>query len=158
MQVWSPRGQTPIAYVDPSRKKMGFYGTLNLRTGEQTVTRSERFTSETTAHHLQLILDTFPDQPILLLWDRATWHRGDAVRHILATNPRLDIMWFPVATPDLNPQESVWKQTRRAISHNHAIPKLSQLADDFETHLLSNRFETSFLEHYGFTTIYAILN
>lgn len=158
MAVWSPRGQTPITRVDPSRKKVGFYGTLNLRTGEEIVSRSDTFNSETTARYLQTLLDTFPDHPILLLWDRAPWHYGDPVGQVLAANPRLEIMWFPVASPDLNPQEQVWKLTRRAVSHNHLVPKLPQLADEFENHLLNNTFHTSFLDHYGFNSIYSILN
>jgi hypothetical protein len=158
MDVWSPRGQTPITRVDPGRKKVGFYGTLNLRTGEQIVARSDVFNSAATARYLQQILDTFPDQPILLLWDRAPWHHGDAVGNVLAANPRLEIMWFPVASPDLNPQEMVWKKTRRAVSHNHLVPKLPQLADRFEDHLLNNTFPSSFLDRYGFNTIYSILN
>ena len=67
-------------------------------------------------------------------------------------------MEYPVAAPDLNPQEQVWKQTRRAISHNHLTPKLPQLADDFEQHLTANTFESSFLERYGYNLVYSISN
>jgi hypothetical protein len=77
MAVWSPTGQTPVTKVDPGRTKAGFYGTLNLRTGKELVTRTEIFNSQTTSAHLQSVLDTFPDSPIVLLWDRAKWHRGE---------------------------------------------------------------------------------
>lgn len=83
---------------------------------------------------------------------------GAPIRQVLADNPRLEIMYFPVAAPDLNPQEWVWKQTRRAVSHDHLTPKLAQLADDFERCLKSHTFEHSFLERYGFALIYPILN
>lgn len=158
MRVWSPRGQTPAVRVDPGRQKTGFYGTLNLRTGEEIVMRSDHFNSDTTARYLQPLLDTFPVQPILLLWDRTPWHFGEAIDQVLAAHPRLQIRFFPVASPDLNPQEQVWKKTRRAVSHNHLVPKLPSLADDFEKHLLTNTFESSFLDRYGFNTIYSLLN
>src|SRR5687767_5756158 len=112
MNVWSPVGDTPRVRVDPGRAKVGFYGTLNLRSGCEVVTRTQALTAAASAQHLQLILDTFPDSPILLFWDRAPWHRGEPVRAVLAANPRLEIIEFPVAAPDLNPQEQVWKQTR----------------------------------------------
>jgi transposase len=153
MKAWSPRGQTPVVRVDPGRRKAGFYGTLDLQTGQEWVLRSEHFQAETTVHHLQQLLDAYPDRPILLLWDRATWHQGEPIRQVLATNPRLEIMCFPVATPDLNPQEQVWKLTRRAVSHNHLIPKLPDLADKFEQHLRSHAFESSSLEHYGYAAL-----
>lgn len=158
MNAWSPRGQTPIVRVDPGRRKAGFYGSLDLQTGQEWVLRSEHFNAETTARHLQQVLDAYPARPILLLWDRAKWHQGQPIRDLLEANPRLEIMWFPVASPDLNPQEQVWKLTRRAVSHNHLIPKLPDLADKFEQHLTSHTFESSFLERYGYSALCPMFN
>jgi transposase len=109
--------------------------------------------SEMSAQHLRQILQTYPDKPILLFWDRAHWHRGPAVKQVLIENSRLEIMFFPVASPDLNPQEQVWKATRKAISHNHLEPRLPELAERFEHHLNSNNFASSFLHHYGYTAL-----
>ena len=154
MHAWSGCGQTPLVRVDPGRTKMGFYGTLDLRTGREIVTRSPIFNSDVSAQHLQTILETFPDQPIFLLLDRAPWHRGAALRQLCETNPRLEIMFFPVGSPDLNPQEHVWKQTRRAVSHNHLVPKLPTLVDQFATYLHTHIFRTSFLDRYAFHDLY----
>jgi len=153
MAVWAPTGQTPVVRSDPGRAKTNFYGTLNLHTGEDIVTQASEMNAETTASHLQQILEALPDVSILLLWDRAPWHRGPAIRDVLEANPRLEIIWFPVAAPELNPQEHVWKATRRAVSHNHRIPRLPDLADRFERHLATSTFESSFLDHYGFDAI-----
>jgi transposase len=158
MRVWAACGQTPTVGVDPGRRKAGFYGTLNLHTGQEIVTRTATFNAEVSAQHLQQILDTFPGVPILLFWDRATWHRGPPIRELLASNPRLEIIQYPVAAPDLNPQENVWKQTRQVISHNHLTAKLPDLADDFEDHLLSHTFESSFLDRYGYRLVCPFLN
>jgi hypothetical protein len=67
-------------------------------------------------------------------------------------------MYFPVAAPDLNPQEHVWKAVRRAVSHNHVTPRLPELADRFEQHLASNTFDSSFLDRYGLNTICPMSN
>jgi hypothetical protein len=148
--VWAPRGQTPVVPVHPGREKVNFYGSLNLHTGQEVVMRAEVMNAAATAQHLQQILQAIPEVPILLLWDRGPWHFGPPIREVLGANPRLEVMHFPVAAPDLNPQEHVWKATRRAISHNHTIPRLPELADRFENHLNSTLFESSFLGHYGF--------
>ena len=158
MSVWSPRGQTPSVRVDAGRSKVGFYGTLDLKTGNEIVTRSTLFNAEVSAQHLQQVLDAFPERPILFFWDRAPWHRGEPIRRVLVANPRLEIIEYPTAAPDLNPQEQVWKQTRRAVSHNHLTPRLSTLADDFENHLNHNTFESSFLDRYGYNLICPFLN
>jgi len=142
-----------VIRVHPGREKVNFYGTLNLLTGQEIAMRSEVMNAEATAEHLEQVLEAVPDVPILLLWDRAPWHLGQPVRDVLEANPRLEVMFFPVATPDLNPQEHVWKATHRAISHNHMIPRLPDLANQFEHHLTSTTFESSFLDRYGFNAI-----
>lgn len=153
MATWAPRGQTPVVRADPGREKVNFYGTLNPRTGDEIAMRAAVMNAEVTAQHLNQVLVTVPGVPILFLWDRAPWHRGAAIREVLEANPRLEIMHFPVAAPELNPQEQVWKAARRAVSHNHVMQRLPDLADRFEKYLTSNGFESSFLDQYGLERI-----
>ena len=154
MRVWAPRGQPPVVRAAAGRDKTSFYGTLNLHTGDELVMPSTQMNAEATAEHLEQLLAAHPDVPLLLLWDRAPWHRGEAIREVLAANPRLEIMPFPVAAPELNPQEHVWKATREAVSHNHTDQELSTLAKRFKAHLTDTTFPTSFLEHRGYYTVY----
>jgi transposase len=111
MRVWAPRGQEPVVRVDPGRVKTSFSGTLNLHTGAEVVMQAEKMNAEATAQHLEQLLAAYPTVPMLLLWDRAPWHRGEKIREVLAANPRLELMSLPVAAPELNPQEHVWKAT-----------------------------------------------
>ena len=76
------------------------------------MTRSEKMNAAATAKHLEWVLATYPDDPLILLWERAKWHGGEPVQQVLAANPRLEIMKLPLAAPELNPQEQVWKATR----------------------------------------------
>lgn len=153
MAVWAPKGQTPVVRAHPGREKICFYGSLDLQTGRDIVTPSPVMNAEVTAQHLNQILDAFPERPILLFWDRAPWHSGQPIRDVLAANPRLEILRFPVAAPELNPQEHVWKVTRRAVSHNHTLRRLPELADEIRVHLTTQTFKTSFLDRYGFDVI-----
>ena len=157
MVVWAPKGQTPVVRADPGREKVCFYGTLDLRTGRDMVTRVSVMNAEATAQHLVQILAAIPERPIVLFWDRAPWHSGQPIRDLLAANPRLEIMRFPVAAPELNPQEHVWKAVRRAVSHSYAQRRLPELADQIENHLTAETFEISFLDHYGLDAIYPLL-
>jgi len=148
--VWAQQGQTPVIKLHPGRENTHFYGALNLLTGQETVLRSDQMNGEVSISFLQLILQTYPDRPIMLLWDRATWHRGPVIKAFLKAQPRLQIFYFPPASPDLNPQEQVWKATRQAVSHNHSEPNLDKLADAFEAHLKETTFPSSFLDKYDY--------
>lgn len=72
---------------------------------------------------------------------------------VLEENPRLEIIFFPTASPDLNPQEHVWKAVRKHVSHNHSEARLPQLADRFLNKLKSTIFKNTFLDRYGYTAI-----
>lgn len=115
--------------------------------------RSDLMNAEVSAQHLELILDANPGVPIILFWDRAPWHRGKPIEKVLENHPRLEIIFFPTASPDLNPQEHVWKATRKEVSHNHLEVKLPQLADRFLHKLNSTTFISSFLDTYGYSAI-----
>jgi transposase len=151
--VWSPTGQTPIVRADPRRAKTNFYGALNLQTGQELAIRSDLMNAEISAQYLEMILEANPNVPILLLWDRAPWHRGKPIDKVLAEHPRLEIMFFPTASPDLNPQEHVWKAVRKQVSHNHLEIRLPELADRFLNKLNSTTFISSFLDKYGYTAV-----
>ena len=152
-QVWSPTGQTPIVRADPGRARTNFYGTLNLQTGQEIAIRSDVMNAEVSAQHLEMLLEANPDVPIVLFWDRAPWHRGKPIDKVLEDNPRLETIFFPTASPDLNPQEQVWKTVRKAVSHNHLETRLPELAERFLNKLNSTTFNTSFLDKYGYSAI-----
>jgi transposase len=130
-RVWAPVGQTPIVAVHPQRDHVHFYGALNLRDGRETALRADETTSQMTANFLMILLMLYP-QPILLLLDRAPWHYGE-VTELIEQTDRLQVIYFPTACPDLNPQEHVWERARDAISHNHTYRQFQPLIDDFTT-------------------------
>ena len=130
-----------------------FYGTLNLQTGQEIAMRSDMMNAEVSAQHLEMILEANPDVPIVLFWDRAPWHRGKPIDKVLEEHPRLEIIFFPTASPDLNPQEHVWKAVRKVVSHHHLEARLPELADRFLNKLNLNTFTSSFLDKYGYSAI-----
>ena len=148
-RVWSPIGQTPIVRVSPQRDQVHFYGALEVRQGREFAMPAAEETSTVTASFLILLLLLFPTQPILLLLDRASWHFGPDIDQLLAENDRLQLMYFPPACPQLNPQEHIWEQARDAIGHNHTFAHFDTLIDAFDTYLNETPFDICFMEKYA---------
>jgi transposase len=73
--------------------------------------------AEVSALFLYKLAAAYPEQDILLLWDRAPWHQGTEIDAVLEAHPQLEILYLPTAAPDLNPQDHVWKSARIAVSH-----------------------------------------
>jgi len=139
--------------ADPGRAKTNFYAALNLHNGQEVAMRSDLMNAEISAQYLEMILKTNPEVPIILFWDRAPWHRGKPIDKVLEQHPRLEIIFFPTACPDLNPQEHVWKAARKEVSHNHLEARLPELADRFLHKLNSGIFKDTFLDRYGYNPI-----
>lgn len=114
---WAPRGRTPIlkcydrrdrlsaisaVTVSPRRRRLGLYFDIldhNVKADD-----FERFVER---------LLRRVGRPIILVIDRYAVHRSAAQR-LLARHPRrLSIEWLPAYAPDLNPDEQVWKRSKR---------------------------------------------
>lgn len=147
-RLWSPVGQTPVVRLSSQRDHIHFYGALNLRNGHELALPRHAMSSETTVEFLKQLLYCYPDVPILLLWDRAPWHKGKPVRAFLTDHPRLETVSFPPACPDLNPQEHVWSLAREAVTHNHTLPDFPTVVQSFLRFLASRPFAFDWLTQY----------
>jgi transposase len=148
-RVWSPKGHTPVVNISPQREHLHFYGALNLMNGREVALTAPEQTAQVTANFLRILLMLFPADHLLLLLDRAKWHFGSEIDLLRADHPHLELLYFPPACPDLNPQEHVWEQARDAMSHNHTYRSFQPLIDDFETFLNETPFDITFLEKYA---------
>ena len=54
---------------------------------------------------------------VVLLWDSGAIHRHAIVRNFLRKHKRLHVHPFPFYAPELNPDEFVWTQAKRALSN-----------------------------------------
>jgi len=146
-RVWSPVGQTPVVRISPQRDHQHVYGALNLNTGQEVALSLPELSAQATLHFLKHVLTCLPTQPLLLLMDRAPWHTARAVQEFIAGQSRLDVVYFPPACPDLNPQEHVWKMARQTVSHNHTFPDFPALCQAFRHFLDDTIFQFDWFAH-----------
>lgn len=96
---------------------------------------------------LKKIKRKYPGKRALILWDGATHHRGE-VGEYLKGKHWLELMLFPPYSPELNPQEHVWKKAREKVTHNHE-EDFNVLVSKFYNFLTKNKFKSNFLRKYS---------
>jgi transposase len=144
-KVWIPKGTTPaVIETNGTRKNRSIYGFLNLKTGKEHAFSTERQTMYETADILKKIRKIYPKQKILLLWDGAGWHRGSLAQEALVSH-HIEAVHFPPYSPQLNPQEHVWKQGRSQVTHNRFIPKIEPVTKELIDYLNTTTFPYSLL-------------
>src|SRR5207302_3188952 len=130
----------PVLDVNTTKKRTSFYGFLNLKTGQQHAFVADWQNMYITAGILSNMRQLYPSQKLVIFWDNAGWHRGSVVTEWIAQDGNTETVYFPSYTPDLNPQEHVWKAGRAAVTHNQHITDLKQTAEQFRQYLQERTF------------------
>ena len=140
-KIWLPKGElSPVIESNTHRQRKNFYGFLNLKTGQQHAYVTEKQNMFETAKILRKIRKLYSNRKIVLFWDNCGWHKGSAVADYIEQDGNIEVIWFPSYAPELNPQEHVWKEGRRAITHNAHITKLDETAQKFEEYITGRLF------------------
>ena len=127
MRMWAPKGHQPRVLSPSVRHKVGFFGALNLKTGQLVTQEAPTFSAQTFGDFIRYLLQSTQDK-ILLILDNARWHRSKELKEFFESNrERLTFLFLPAYSPELNPIERVWRITRRKVTHNRYFPSIEDL-------------------------------
>ena len=125
--TWAPVGQQPVVKTTGKRKGYKVFGAIDFFSGRLFFQGgTARFTTETyQAFWVSILAQT--DQPIFVIQDGAKYHTSAASQRFLAQQPRLTVFQLPSYSPDYNPIEYLWKNTKRRATHNRYFPEFDTL-------------------------------
>ena len=64
---------------------------------------------------------------ILMVLDNARYHHAKMNKEFIKEiKPRMELIYLPPYSPELNPIEFLWKKTRRAVTHNRYFESLEE--------------------------------
>ena len=117
-RMWALKGQQPRVLSASTRQKVGFFGALNLKTGCLLTEEASTFNAETFGDFIRHLLHPTQEKLYLIL-DNASWHKARDLKDLFIRHrDRLERIFLPPYSPELNPIERVWRITRRQITHN----------------------------------------
>ena len=140
-KVWLPKGEyPPVIQTNSTRARRNFYGFLNLKTGRQHTFITEKQNMGVTVEVLAKVREVYPGRKLVIFWDNCGWHRGSTVLTWIEADRNTEVIHFPPYTPQLNPQEQVWKAGRKEVSHNRHIADIDEVACQFRDYVQEQRF------------------
>ncbi len=111
------------------------FGTIDVASGAGLYQVYPQATRAEFLRHLDDLLPLFPNDSLLLVLDRASYHDADAVRDFLAqVGDRLEVIWLPTQSPQLNAIERLWGYLRDHVTRNvfwGTIARQCQAVADF---------------------------
>lgn len=129
--LWGERKDREIIQVANERDRQTYYGAFNLWTKEFIVAPYSAGNGENTVKFIQKIKIYHPEQKLLLIWDGASYHRGEEVKKLLAIENEgkekedwsITCHLFAPYAPEENPVEEIWLQVKNFIRRFYYICK-----------------------------------
>lgn len=104
------------------------HGALNTQTGELVRVVRERSRTDDCQVFIETLGQLRPAVPKLLIWDNAPPHHPKRVLEAAAA-AKIEIVWLPFRSPELNPCEDLWRVLKAVIAANRAYASLEEEAE-----------------------------
>ena len=110
------------------KEKTNCFGATDSINGDTIQMQSKSAKSDAFVRFLQKISAKYPDNIVWLYLDNGQVHKSVKVKKYLQNNPNITLKFLPPYSPDLNPQEQMWKHERRKFLNNRCFDSLHQLS------------------------------
>jgi transposase len=127
VRTWARIGQAPVLRTPTTHEHLSVASAITMDGRLVTQIREAAFKGEDIVSFLKHLLRQIPGK-IVLLWDGATIHHCQAVKAFLSAGAaeRLRLIRLPAYAPELNPDEGVWRWTKRQLG-NVCCPNKAEL-------------------------------
>jgi transposase len=119
-RTWGPRGKQPQVPTSGKRKGMKVFGVIEVEHGDFLYREcQDKFNGESYTDFLQDIVSVYAC-PVILIEDGASYHGGAVTNEFKAqmeAQGRLFVERLPSYSPDKNPIEKLWKNTKKEATH-----------------------------------------
>jgi len=79
---------------------------------------------------------------IIFVLDRARWHTANIVQDYVARHAKcMRVEYFPITSPDANPVEECWRQTRNNVTANTTFDNVAHLKQALRSEWNKQRFK-----------------
>lgn len=120
-RMWAEKGRQPIVAINTSahRKHATLFGAVSIFDNKHYSAIADRGNTQTFWNFVEYILEENPDKNIVMIMDNVRFHHAKVIKEILLPRvKRIRFVFLPSYSPDLNPQEWVWEELRRKVTHN----------------------------------------
>ena len=129
-RTWAPKAKPVKVPTSGKRRGMKVFGGIEVEHGQLLYQEWEgKFNGKAYAEFLTSLLSVY-DCPVLRIEDGAAYHGGPEVKafkHRMQAAGRLFVERLPTYSPDQNPIEKLWKQTKREATHCRYFPTFEDL-------------------------------
>ncbi len=130
---WGDKGKQPkIECKQKGRERQTVFGSYNYGSGEITVNFADRGNAKSFKKHLKKVLKVYRNAPkILMVLDNVRYHHAKKLKAWLEKKSKLEFIFLPPYSPDLNAVERAWWYMRKKITNNRYVKTLKDRKKEF---------------------------
>lgn len=115
---WFLKGQQRKIRTYGRHEGAKLFAAINYETGFVTHREEETYDTAAFERFLNDILKQYPDGNIVMVLDNYRIHHAEKLQPFLKKNPRLQLVFLPKYSPELNPVEGLWKWLKGDVVNN----------------------------------------
>ncbi len=129
-RTWAPTGKQPTVKTSGKRKGLKIFGVIEFGSGKFIHQEcADKFNGQSYVEFLELVLAQY-SCPVILIEDGAPYHRGAHVKSFqkdMESENKMFCYRLPTYSPDKNPIEKLWKNTKADATHCKYFPTFDDL-------------------------------
>lgn len=122
---WIKKGEEKFVKANTGRERVNINGAYNIEEHKVIVREDESINAQSTLSLIQQIMVLQITGKIYLIADNAKYYRAKIVREFLEKNPRVEIIFLPPYSPNLNLIERLWRFVKKKVTYNEYYEKFS---------------------------------
>jgi transposase len=144
-RTWGTRGQTPVLRITGKRGGINCLSSVSIEGHLHWWTHRGKVETDTIYNYLADLRSHFPDREVIVIMDNSPLHKAQWLQMNAMAVPGLHLRYLPPYSPELNPDEKVWRHLKRRKLKHHGARSVAELKDLLDTKLAEIATEREFL-------------
>jgi len=120
---WGEKGKQPmIEQKQRKRQRKTLFGCVEPKTGKVVTSVEDKGNTLSFFRFIVKTIKSFDGRKIVMVVDNVKYHHAKRLKPILHKyKDKIELVYLPAYSPDLNPIERIWWYMRKKISHNRYL-------------------------------------
>ena len=118
MKTWFAVGQQRIIPTYGKHEGVKLVGIIDYETGRVYVEEHKQYDAEVFLSFLKNVIEMYPEKHIVMILDNAKIHHAKLLKPFLEENKRLELLFLPPYSPNLNKIEGLWGWLKDSVVNN----------------------------------------
>jgi transposase len=122
---WIKKGKEQVLKTNTGRMRININGAYNIQEHKVIIREDESINSQSTIALLEQMIKQQPLGILYVILDNAKYYRSQIVKDFLEENQRIQFVFLPPYSPNLNLIERLWKFFKKKTTYNKYYEKFA---------------------------------